>query len=66
MPAKASHIPPEASKERFMLPFRFIEISILQQRATRVTKWQQWQPMAPMARQRLRGVSPSLDDGKNV
>jgi hypothetical protein len=63
MPAKASHIPPEASKERFMLPFRFIEISILQQRATRVTKWQQ---MAPMARQRLRGVSPSLDDGKNV
>jgi hypothetical protein len=66
MPAKASHIPAEASKERFMLPFRFIEISILQQRATRVTKWQQWQPMAPMARQRLRGVSPSLDDGKNV
>jgi hypothetical protein len=59
MPAKASHIPPEASKERFMLPFRFIEmISIWQQRATKGNKW------ATMARQRLRSVSPSLDDGK--
>jgi hypothetical protein len=50
MPVKDSHIAPEASKERFMLPFRFIEISILQQRA----------------KQRLRGVLPSLDEGENV